>query len=108
MMNEHVIRAYLKHRAQHADDAVASKLLKEEQDQSLEGINTCVLSHLETFGMPMNMPFFTMNNHIALCEIVQSLVVKQFDNQDDYAETIREIFDQFGANISEEWKELYE
>lgn len=37
MMNEHVIRAYLKHRAQHADDAVASKLLKEEQDQSLEG-----------------------------------------------------------------------
>ena len=105
--NHDEVLTYLREMEERGDEQ-ASKLLDMNKQMSLEGCRTSVLCHLQTHGLPHDLPFFSRGQYYDLCEIVQSLDATQFEDHVEYVDIIREIFDEFGQRIHNEWKELCE
>lgn len=105
--NHDEVLAYLRDMKKRGDEK-ASKLLDMNKQMSLEGCRTSVLCHLQTYGLPHDLPFFSRGQYYDLCEIVKSLDVTKIDDHMEYIDIIQEIFDEFGQRILGEWKELYE
>ena len=105
--NHEEVLAYLREMRKRGDEQ-ASKLLDINKELSLDECRTNVLYHLQTYGLPHDLPFFSRGEYYDLCEIVQSLDVTKLEDHAEYVGIIREIFDDFGLRIHNEWKELYE
>ena len=106
--NHEEVLAYLREMKERGDEQ-ASKLLDMNKQLSVDGINTCVLSHFDTYGtrgLTHDLPFITRGNLYDLCEIVQSLDESQFEEHAEYMGVIQEIFASFASGIIEEWMGL--
>ena len=105
--NHDEVLAYLREMKKRGDEQ-ASKLLDMNKELSLDECRTNVLCHLQTFGLPHDLPFFSRGEYYDLCEIVKSLDITKIDDHVEYIDIIQEIFDEFGQHRLSEWKELYE
>jgi len=106
--NHDEVLAYLREMKERGDEQ-ASKLLDMNKQMSVDGINTTVLSHFDTYGtrgLTPDLPFMTRANLFDLCDIVKSLDESQFKDHAEYMDVMHEIFVSFGSRILEAWMEL--
>jgi len=106
--NHDEVLTYLREMKERGDEQ-ASKLLDMNKQMSVDGINTCLISHFDTYGargLTQDLPFITKAALFDLCDIVKSLDESQFNDHADYMSVIHDIFASFASKIMEEWMEL--